>query len=92
VAWVREEGRVRREDAHERFIGLGYSEFLPLTLFEPLTALLLKKQFEAGTPVVLATKEAEIKRTTVRSQPGQIVHKNLKKTHPQKGLMEWLKV
>jgi hypothetical protein len=37
-------------------------------------------------PVILATKEAEIRRTMVRSQPRQIVHKTLsqKKTHHRK--------
>jgi hypothetical protein len=28
-------------------------------------------------PVIPATQEAEIRRTTVQSQPGQIVHKTL---------------
>jgi hypothetical protein len=35
-------------------------------------------------PVILATQEAEIRRTEVQSQPRQTVHK--------KGLGEWLKV
>jgi hypothetical protein len=47
------------------------------------------------TPVILATQEAEIRRTVVQSQPRQIVCKILsqkKKTHNKKGLVEWLKV
>jgi hypothetical protein len=37
--------------------------------------------------VILATQEAEIRRTAVRSQHGQIVHKTLsQKTHHKKGL------
>jgi hypothetical protein len=43
-------------------------------------------------PVILATREAEIRRITVGSQPGQFVRTYLKKTHHKKGLMEWLKV
>jgi hypothetical protein len=46
-------------------------------------------------PVILATLEAEIRRTVVQNQPGQIVHENLsqkeKKNH-KKGLVEQLKV
>jgi hypothetical protein len=44
--------------------------------------------------VILATQEAEIRRITVRSQPGQIVQETLSgKTLSQKlGLLEWLKV
>jgi hypothetical protein len=43
--------------------------------------------------VVLSTQEAEIRRITVPSQPGQIVFKTLSgKTHHKKGLKEWLKV
>jgi hypothetical protein len=38
--------------------------------------------------VILATQEAEIRRTVVESQPRQILHKTLHK----KGLVEWLKV
>jgi hypothetical protein len=46
------------------------------------------------TPVILATQEAEIRRISVQSQPGQIVHKSLsqKKTHHKKGLVSLLKV
>jgi hypothetical protein len=45
------------------------------------------------TPVILATQEAEIRRITVRSQPGQIVQETLSQKHPSpKGLVEWLKV
>jgi hypothetical protein len=42
------------------------------------------------TPVILATQEAEIRRITVQSQPGQIVHKTLsqRKIHQRKGLEE----
>jgi hypothetical protein len=46
-------------------------------------------------PIILATQEAEIRRITVQSHPGQIVHKTLsrKKLSPKKGgLAEWLKV
>jgi hypothetical protein len=45
------------------------------------------------TPIILASQEAEIRRTVVQSQPGQIVHKILsRKTLHKKGLVEWLKV
>jgi hypothetical protein len=46
------------------------------------------------TPAILATQEAEVRRITVRSQPGQIVQETLsRKTLSQKiGLVEWLKV
>jgi hypothetical protein len=45
------------------------------------------------TPVILATQEAEIRRTKVQSQSQQIVHKTLSQNYPsQKGLVEWLKV
>jgi hypothetical protein len=40
------------------------------------------------TPVILAIQEAEIRRTEVRSQPGQIDHK----TQHKKGLVEWFMV
>jgi hypothetical protein len=41
----------------------------------------------------LATQEAEIRRITVQSQPGQIVARPyLKKTLHKKELKEWLKV
>jgi hypothetical protein len=45
-------------------------------------------------PVILALQEAEIRRITVRSQPGQIVLQDpiLKKPFTKKGLVEWLKV
>jgi hypothetical protein len=44
-------------------------------------------------PVILVTQEAEIRRITVQSQPGQIVWKTLsEKTHHKKRLVEWLKV
>jgi hypothetical protein len=45
------------------------------------------------TPVILATQEAEIGRTIVQSQPGQIVHETLsQKALHKKGLVEWLNV
>jgi hypothetical protein len=34
------------------------------------------------TPVILVTQEAEIRRITVQSQPGQIVHKTLSRKNP----------
>jgi hypothetical protein len=44
-------------------------------------------------PVILATQEAEIRRITVQSQPGQIVRNTLSRKYPaQKGLAKWLKV
>jgi hypothetical protein len=45
------------------------------------------------TPVIIATPEAEVKRTAVESQPRKIVHETLsRKTLSQKiGLEEWLK-
>jgi hypothetical protein len=47
-------------------------------------------------PVILATQEAEIRRTVVRSQPGQIVLETLsqkqKNNLHKKGLVEWFKV
>jgi hypothetical protein len=44
-------------------------------------------------PVILATQEAEIRRITIQSQPGQILARHfLKKTQYKKGLVEWLKV
>jgi hypothetical protein len=39
-------------------------------------------------PEILATLEAEIRKITFQSQPGQIVHKTL--AH-EKGVVEWLK-
>jgi hypothetical protein len=46
------------------------------------------------TPVILATREAEIRRVLVGSQPGEIIHDTLsrKKTYYKKVLVEWLKV
>jgi hypothetical protein len=44
-------------------------------------------------PVILAIQEVEIRRITVQSQWGQIVHETLSGKNPsQKGLVEWLKV
>jgi hypothetical protein len=48
-------------------------------------------------PVILATPEAEIRRITVQSQPGQTVHETpphriSKKPITKKGLVEKLKV
>jgi hypothetical protein len=43
--------------------------------------------------VILATQEAEIRRITVQSQPGQRVLKTLsQKILHKKGMVEWLKV
>jgi hypothetical protein len=42
--------------------------------------------------IILATQEAEIRRITVQSQPGQTVHETLKKPFTKIGLVEWLKV
>jgi hypothetical protein len=47
------------------------------------------------TPAILATQEAEIRRISVQSQPGQIVLETLSQKNPlhtKKGLVEWLKV
>jgi hypothetical protein len=45
------------------------------------------------TTIILATQEAEIRRISVQSQPGQIVLKTLSQKYlTQKGLVEWLKV
>jgi hypothetical protein len=57
----------------------------------------LKREKVAGpwwlTPIILATPEAEIRRFTVQSQPGQIVHESLSQKYLiQKGLVEWHKV
>jgi hypothetical protein len=50
--------------------------------------------FKPGTVahyVILATQEAEIRRSMVWSQHGQIVHETLFQKNPsQKGLVEWL--
>jgi hypothetical protein len=46
-------------------------------------------------PVNLVTQEAEIRKITVRSQPGQIVHEILSRKNPlkkKKDLVEWLKL
>jgi hypothetical protein len=44
--------------------------------------------------VILVTQDAEIRRITVQSQPGQIVLQDpiLKKKNHKTGLVEWLKV
>jgi hypothetical protein len=44
--------------------------------------------------VILATKEADMRRIVVQSQPRQIVNetKSQKKTHHKKGQVEWIKV
>jgi hypothetical protein len=42
--------------------------------------------------VILAIQEAEIRRMTVQSQPGQTVHETLSQPFTKKGLLEWLKV
>jgi hypothetical protein len=42
-------------------------------------------------PIILATQDAEIRRTAVQSQPRQIVRPYLEKTHHKKVLVEWLK-
>jgi hypothetical protein len=41
-------------------------------------------------PVILATQEAEIRKISVQSQPGQIVPETL--SLHKRGLVEWLKV
>jgi hypothetical protein len=43
-------------------------------------------------PIILAIREAEIRRIVVRSQPGQTERPYLKNTHHKKGLVEWFKV
>jgi hypothetical protein len=45
------------------------------------------------TPIILATKAAEIRRIMVQNQPGQIVHETLSQKNPlqKKGPVEWLK-
>jgi hypothetical protein len=41
-------------------------------------------------PVIPATKEVQIRRIIVQSQPKQIIERPyLKKTHHKKGLVEW---
>jgi hypothetical protein len=46
------------------------------------------------TPVILATKEAKIRKIMVQGQPGQTVHETTSRKNPsqKKGLVEWLKV
>jgi hypothetical protein len=45
------------------------------------------------TPVIPATRQAEIRGIEVRSQLGKIVHESLFPKNPAlKGLVEWLKV
>jgi hypothetical protein len=64
----------------------------------PTTTKKQKVSFNAGyqrlTLVILATREVEITRTAIPSQPRQIVYKTLsrKKTHHKKGLVEWFKM
>jgi hypothetical protein len=45
------------------------------------------------TPIILATEETELRRTTVQSQPGQSVQETLSRKNPslKTGLLEWLK-
>jgi hypothetical protein len=44
-------------------------------------------------PAILATHKAEVRRITVHSQPGEIIHETLfRKYLTQKALVEWLKV
>jgi hypothetical protein len=44
-------------------------------------------------PVILAAREAEIRRIVVQSQPREIVHETLSRKKPtKKGLVEWLMV
>jgi hypothetical protein len=44
------------------------------------------------TPVILATKEAQIRRIIIRSQPRQIVRGALSRKYPSQKRVEWLKV
>jgi hypothetical protein len=45
------------------------------------------------SPTILAIQKTEIRRITVRRQPGQIARKTLSRKYlTQKGLVEWLKV
>jgi hypothetical protein len=47
-------------------------------------------------PVILATQDAEIRRTAVQSHPGKIVQDTLSqkkhKMHHKKWLVKWLKI
>jgi hypothetical protein len=44
-------------------------------------------------PIIPATQEAEIRRSAVQSQPGEIVWETLsQKNHHKKEMVEWLKV
>jgi hypothetical protein len=44
-------------------------------------------------PVILATQEVEIRRITIQTQPGQIVHETpSQKNNHKKGLVEWFKL
>jgi hypothetical protein len=68
----------------------------PKITSEILNAL-LKRCFTAWYPwlttVILGIHEAEIRRITVGSQPGQIFHETLsQEKHYKKGLVEWLKM
>jgi hypothetical protein len=73
---------------------------IKMTLRFHLSMAIIKKTKQPGavahpcnpsTPVILATQEAEIRRTVVQSQPGQ-TRSYLKKTLHKKGLVEWFKV
>jgi hypothetical protein len=50
------------------------------------TQILTRILQEAGhwwlIPIILATQEAEIRRITVGSQPGEIIHKTLSRKNP----------
>jgi hypothetical protein len=51
------------------------------------------KNEKAGAPVAGACKRCEIRRASIQSQPGQIVHETpSRKTLHKKWLEEWLKV
>jgi hypothetical protein len=54
----------------------------------------IKKWVPVACAWELATREADIRRTVVRSQSGKIVLLDpiVKKIHHKKGLVEWLKV
>jgi hypothetical protein len=62
------------------------------------TPSIKKKKKTAGhqwlKPIILATQEAEMRRITVQSQPGQTVHETLSQKNPlqkKKRLVEWFK-